>query len=163
MLTQRTTIQTSEDWRHWLARDHPTIRDQLHEWLALNQESRLGQDTFDNCEIRESEIAVLLRSRTNCVADKCFVIAAIRLPEQVQHKGWFKSFLTECCKVNPWSKLIIEDVDNPNLRNFLESLNSVVLNDFFKTTYVVPKANVLRLNAEPLLPYKEYLSRIKKF
>lgn len=149
-------IRTERDWRLWLATDRPTIHCQLLTWLAIAKSPAPNLAEWHSCEMHEDEIAVLVRDRTNGVTGRCLTVATVRLPEHMQSRGWFKSFLTDCCEQNPWPSLVIEDVENARLRGFLERLNCEVLNDFYRTTYVVNRAAVLELNAGPLLPSRHY-------
>lgn len=135
----------------------PTIQFQLNQWL--NSQRNLGcleNQATNRKELHENGIHVLLRDGTNCVSEKCLTIATVELPQEIHRRGWFKSFLTECVKKNPWEKILIEDVKNLHLQYFLNQLNSKVLNDFYKTTYIVEPDEVLRLNAGPLRPYIFY-------
>lgn len=149
-------IRTQQDWKLWLERDAPSVRTQLLLWLTLAQSADTSQTTWRDCEMREKGIAVLVRDRTNDYSEQCLTIATVQLPENIQRKGWFKSFLTECCKANPWPLLVIEDVKNPHLRSFLEKMNCKALSDFYRTTYVVDQRAVLTLDAGPLKPYASY-------
>ncbi len=151
-------LRTEIDWRIWQETAHPTIHNQLHVWLNLAKLSGPTLPTWRTCEMRERDIGVLVRDRTNGIPERCLAIATVQLPQQIQHNGWFKSFLTECVKANPWASLVIEDVENQHLRGFLQKLNCAVLSEFHTSSYVVNSATVLKLEAGPLLPYECYLN-----
>lgn len=144
-------IKNNVDWNRWLNDDKPTIIEQLNKWLVFAKEDPLRQ--WDRCNIQSCGIKILMRSQTNCISEKCLVIATVCLSEEMQRKGWFKSFLAHCCNINPWGLVVIEDVDNVNLRCFLEKLDCKVLNASYATTYIVNQAAVLALKIKPLAEF----------
>lgn len=149
-------IHSLQEWRQWLAIERPPIRAQLIRWLILVQATGQNLRIWQQCELREEEIVVLMRCYTNQVKGPCLTVATVCLPKVIQRKGWFKSFLTECCVINPWSQMVIEDVENRQLQSFLVRINCEVLSGFYSSTYTVNASAVLALNAGPLLPYSNY-------
>ena len=150
-------IVTQLDWLKWLADERPTIQTQFEKWLILAQSATVNTTIWDRCQLSESGITVLLRDRTNCINESCLTIASVQLPDHMQRKGWFKSFLTLCCIKNPWTQIVIEDVNNQHLRGFLERINCVTLNKHFKTTYIVNKNALFAMKATPLRSAASYL------
>jgi len=151
-------IQSKEDWLKWILDKRPSIQTQLNAWLRLVQTLEPGrQNNWSSHQLNEEDAAVLMRNGTNDVSGRCLVIASVRLPPPFQRRGWFKAFLSECCRENPWPQLVIEDVENPHLRGFLERLNCRVLNSRYSTTYVVNQQEVLALGTPSLQPLASYV------
>ncbi|MFW0560629.1 hypothetical protein ACN1BR_23760, partial [Enterobacter hormaechei] len=108
-------------------------------------------------QIQEKGIVVGLRQSTNRYHGDCLTIHVVRLPEEIQNKGWFKSFLKLCCESNPWCDVVIEDVKNPYLLSFCKKLNFTVLDEFYPNTYIVNTDAIMSLPIPPLGRYETYL------
>lgn len=111
----------------------------------------------DGVQIEENGIIVGLRQRTNLYNGDCLTIHVVQLPEKIQNKGWFKSFLKLCCKSNPWNDVVIEDVKNPYLLAFCQKHKFKVLDDFYPDTYIVNSEEIMALEIPPLKRYEDYL------
>ena len=111
----------------------------------------------DGVQIQENGIIVGLRQRTNLYSGDCLTIHVVQLPEEIQNKGWFKSFLKLCCESNPWNDVVIEDVKNPHLLAFCQKHNFKVLAEFYPDTYIVNSEEIMALDIPPLKRYEDYL------
>ncbi|MCR3686704.1 MULTISPECIES: hypothetical protein [Enterobacteriaceae] len=112
----------------WIAEESPSTAQQLVAWL--NRARHYTPDMKEHqagVQIQEKGIVVGLRQSTNRYHGDCLTIHVVRLPEEIQNKGWFKSFLKLCCESNPWCDVVIEDVKNPYLLSFCKKLNFTVL------------------------------------
>jgi hypothetical protein len=140
---------TQHEWRDQVLLKNVTIADQLACWLALACTETLDHTSeWRNCELEEAGIRVLVRKKLERINEtnmECLVIAAVEVPVPMQQNGWFKSFLSLCCEINPWDAVVIEDVENEHLQAFCERLGFIVFNPFFKTTYLVDKWRVAEL------------------
>jgi hypothetical protein len=153
-----TTKMTKIDWLRWQVRKRPSIAEQLNLWLKLAQDKKTyPNDEMCSWTLSENGIEVLVRYRTNGMSEPCLVLSNIRLPTEIQRKGWLKSFLTYCINVNPWEEIIIEDVHNKDLFNFFEKLDFTIFNDRHTNTFMVNKKAVIDLVAPPLGMYSDYL------
>ena len=150
--------QSQSEWRGWLASEKPCLTQQLELWLMLAQSPNGQSGQWANCELREKGATVLVRSGTNCVHGSCLVVATVQIEPEAQRKGLFKAFLASCWQLNPWHRLVIEDVANPNLRSFLLRAGAYVFCDFYPTTFEVPRASLAQFSAGPLLPYSSYVA-----
>ncbi|PXK47643.1 hypothetical protein DMR96_24785 [Klebsiella pneumoniae] len=112
-------------------------------------------------EIIDNEIVVLLRPYTNRYLGNCLTICTVNLPPGLQRKGWFKSFLNLCCRVNPWNDVVIEDVGNEHLFDFCARNNFSILHTCYKTTFIVNQDIVREMNILPLEDYSYYLTLSK--
>ena len=108
-------------------------------------------------QIEENGIIVGLRQRTNLYNGDCLTVHVVQLPEKIQNKGWFKSFLKLCCESNPWIDVVIEDVKNPYLLAFCQKHKFKVLADFYPDTYIVNSEEIMALEILPLKQYEDYL------
>lgn len=144
---------SQSEWRSWIEEARPSLAEQMGVWLALPGSSYLHKQ----CELSEGGASVLLRNSTNGVEGFCLVIATVRLEPEAHRKGWFKALLHLCLTINPWPRLIIEDVENPHLREFLERIGGVRLSDFYPSTFEIPRSSILLLGGESLLPYTSYV------
>ncbi len=151
--------QSQSEWRDWLVSEKPSLTKQLELWLRLAQSPNGQTGQWANCELREEGVVVLVRSGTNCVPSPCLVVATIQVKPEAQGKGLFKAFLARCWHLNPWPRLVIEDVANPNLRSFLLRVGAYVFCDFYPTTFEVPRSSLAQFSAEPLLSYSSYATR----
>ncbi|EKN6043335.1 hypothetical protein [Yersinia enterocolitica] len=143
----------------WLAAESPSTEQQLLAWLdRAKQYSSDMKEHRDGVQIEENGIIVGLRQSSNLYHGDCLTIHVVQLPEEIQHKGWFKSFLKLCCESNPWCDVVIEDVKNPHLLTFCKKHDFRVLADFFPDTYIVNYENILSLDIPPLKRYDDYLN-----
>ncbi|EKN4034342.1 hypothetical protein [Yersinia enterocolitica] len=153
-----TTKMTESDWLRWQMRERPSIAEQLNLWLRFAQDKKTyPNDEMCPWQLSENGIEVLVRYRTNGMDEPCLVLSTIRLPKEIQRKGWLKSFLTYCINVNPWEEIIIEDVENKDLFNFFKKLDFTIFDDFHSTTFMVNKQAVIDLVTPPLGQYSDYL------
>lgn len=138
------------EWQLQVLRKNITIVDQLKCWLSLISTETLDNTSgWRNCQLEKDGIRVLVRKKQDFIdgtCKECLVIAAVKIPGPLQNKGWFKSFLSLCCAVNPWDAIVIEDVENEYLRRFCVRLDFRVFDPFFKTTYLVNEARFQELN-----------------
>ncbi|MGE4843483.1 hypothetical protein [Buttiauxella gaviniae] len=143
----------------WLAAESPSTEQQLLAWLdrAKQYSSGMKEHRY-GVQIEENGIIVGLRQSSNLYPGDCLTIHVVQLPEEIQHKGWFKSFLKLCCESNPWSDVVIEDVKNPHLLTFCKKNDFRVLADFFPDTYIVNYENIMSLDIPPLKRYDDYLN-----
>jgi len=146
------------EYLKWLRAESPSTTQQLMAWLQrakrYNPEMK---EHRDGVQIEEKGIIVGLRQRTNLYNGDCLTIHVVQLPEEIQNKGWFKSFLKLCCESNPWNDVVIEDVKNPHLLAFCQKRNFKVLADFFPDTYIVNSEEIMALDIPPLKRYEDYL------
>lgn len=142
--------KSQEEWRQWIVADKPSLTRQLAVWLYHAQSLQGLPSEWDRCELRAEGVAILLRNSTNDVLERCFVIATVQIELEAQRKGLFKAFLKECWRVNPWHRLVIEDVSNPHLTGFLQKINASKLSDFYPTTFEVHRTLLSRFSCEPL-------------
>jgi hypothetical protein len=91
-----------------------------------------------------------LRQSTNRYQGDCLAIHVVQLPEEIQNKGWFKSFLKLCCEANPWGDVVIEDVKNPYLLGFCKKINFTKLDEFYSDTFIVNTDAIMSLSIPPL-------------
>ncbi len=146
------------EYLKWLIAESPSTTQQLMAWL--HRAKRYNPDMKehgDGVQIEENGIIVGLRQSTNLYNGDCLTIHAVQLPEHIQNKGWFKSFLKLCCESNPWNDVVIEDVKNPHLLAFCKKHNFKVLADFFPDTYIVNSEEIMALNIPPLKRYEDYI------
>lgn len=142
----------------WIAEESPTTAQQLVAWL--NRARHYTPDMKEHqagVQIQEKGIVVGLRQSTNCYEGDCLTIHVVQLPEEIQNKGWFKSFLKLCCESNPWRDVVIEDVKNPYLLSFCKKLNFTVLDEFYPDTYIVNTDAIMSLSIPALGRYETYL------
>lgn len=145
---------------HWIRAESPSIERQIRRWLdeiVINGE--VSAEFTRGVELVDQERLAFLKPYTN-MYDKglCLTICTVRLPPEIQHKGWFKSFLKLCCELNPWEDVIIEDVENPHLLAFCRRNGFNVIDPSYKTTYIVNKQAVMSLETRPLGRYDDYLT-----
>ena len=107
-------------------------------------------------QIQEKGIVVGLRQSTNRYHGDCLTIHVVRLPEEIQNKGWFKSFLKLCCESNP-VRCCNRRRENPYLLSFCKKLNFTVLDEFYPNTYIVNTDAIMSLPIPPLGRYETYL------
>jgi hypothetical protein len=143
-------------WRMWRTSGSHTLRAQISRWLEIVQSGDEDARYLGSCDMQEEGVQVLLRFGTNCVQGRCMTVATVRIDSEAQRAGLFKDLLAHLWTANPWPILVVEDVDNPNLKAFLERIGAHVLNDRYKTTYVVPRESVSRFSFGPLRPYSTY-------
>jgi hypothetical protein len=153
---------TRSEIQQWLQVESPTIEQQLKRWLDEIVKHRTNSDEFiHGVDLYDTELLALLRPYTNKYYDNdglCLSICSVRLPPEIQHKGWFKSFLKLCCELNPWKDVIIEDVENPHLLAFCKRHDFDVIDPFYKTTYIVNQGAIMELEVSPLGRYDDYLT-----
>ena len=146
------------DYLTWLIAESPSTTQQLMAWLQrAKRYNREMKEHRDGVQIEDNGIIVGLRQRTNLYDGDCLTIHVVELPEEIQNKGWFKSFLKLCCESNPWNDVVIEDVKNPHLLAFCQKHNFKVLADFFPDTYIVNSEEIMALDIPPLKRYEYYL------
>lgn len=151
-----------QDITKWIHSESPSVESQIRRWLAEILQNGDKSDEFRHgLEIYEHEIVVLLRPYTNKYFGKCLSICTVKLPSELQNKGWFKSFLNLCCRVNPWSDVVIEDVGNAHLFDFCVRNNFSIIHPFYKTTFIVNQAVVRGMNIPPLEDFSYYLTLSK--
>ena len=146
------------EYLKWLIAESPSTTQQLMAWLQrakrYNPEMK---EHRDGVQIDENGIIVGLRQITNLYNGDCLTIHVVQLPEEIQNKGWFKSFLKLCCESNPWNDVVIGDVKNLHLLAFCKKHNFKVLADFFPDTYIVNSEEIMALDIPPLRRYEDYL------
>ncbi|HBD3846981.1 TPA: hypothetical protein KJF45_005047, partial [Escherichia coli] len=109
------------EYLKWLIAESPSTTQQLMAWLQrAKRYTPEMKEHRDGVQIEENGIIVGLQQRTNLYNGDCLTIHVVQLPEKIQNKGWFKSFLKLCCKSNPWNDVVIEDVKNPYLLAFCQ-------------------------------------------
>lgn len=143
------------EYRRWLLNERPTVKALLRRWLdeAVNlEQGSVGYNS--GVQLEENGIRVLLRQYTNRYPDDCLSIHAVDLPESLQNRGWFKSFLVLCCHLNPWNDIIIEDVKNPHLIGFCERYGFTVLDKFYPDTFIVDQQRMLCTPVNPLAAFR---------
>lgn len=143
----------------WLVAETPSTEQQLLVWLDRAKHYSIDMKEYrEGVQIEEKGIIVGLRQSSNLYDGDCLTIHVVRLPEEIQHKGWFKSFLKLCCASNPWSDVVIEDVKNPHLLAFCKKHDFRVLADFYPDTYIVNYENIMSLEIPTLKRYDDYLN-----
>lgn len=146
------------EYLKWLIAESSSTTQQLMAWLqSAKRYNREMKEHRDGVQIEDNGIIVGLRQRTNLYDGDCLTIHVVELPEEIQNKGWFKSFLKLCCESNPWNDVVIEDVKNPHLLAFCQKHNFKVLADFFPDTYIVNSEEIMALDIPPLKRYEYYL------
>ncbi|WP_414455042.1 hypothetical protein [Enterobacter quasiroggenkampii] len=153
---------TDKEILDWIHKSSPSIEQQLRRWLdEILKNGHNSSEYFHGVELHDGGRLALLRPYTNKYNGFCLSICTVRLPAEIQRKGWFKSFLKLCCEMNPWRDVILEDVGNEHLKSFCERNKFHVLDPFYKTTYVVNKQVVMNLVTSPLGRYTDYLTLSK--
>jgi len=155
-------MRNESEWLRWKIENNPSIQEQIEKWIYLIGDSEPNEvsDFLKRRGVSDSGIDVLLRYQTESLAEgerNCFIIATVRLPIAIQGKGWFKSFLTYCCEVNPWESVMLEDVGNKKLQAFCRKMGFKVPNSFFNTTYLVNEERVSELGSAALKQFGEYV------
>ncbi len=146
------------EYLKWLIAESPSTTQQLMAWLQrAKRYTPVMKEHRDGVQIEENGIIVGLQQRTNLYNGDCLTIHVVQLPEKIQNKGWFKSFLKLCCKSNPWNDVVIEDVKNPYLLAFCQKHKFEVLDDFYPDTYIVNSEEIMALEIPPLKRYEDYL------
>ena len=146
------------EYLKWLIAESPSTTQQLMAWLqSAKRYNREMKEHRDGVQIEDNGIIVGLRQRTNLYDGDCLTIHVVELPEEIQNKGWFKSFLKLCCESNPWNDVVIEDVKNPHLLAFCQKHNFKVLAEFCPDTYIVNSEEIMALDIPPLKRYEYYL------
>jgi hypothetical protein len=152
------TIPSSQsEWRSWLASSSPPLALQIKTWLILAQAAGNKIKEWDRCQLQEGGITVLIRDHTNGVTGQCFVIATVCVEHEARRKGIFKSILNECIQANPWPRLIIEDIENPLLLKFINSIGGKEFNKQYPNTREIYSESIKYFDARPLQPYASYL------
>lgn len=145
---------THLEWRLQMQHKNIAIADQLKCWFSLISTETLDNTSeWRNWQLEKDGIRVLVRKKQEFIdgtCKECLVIAAVKIPAALQNKGWFKSFLSLCCAINPWGAIVIEDVENEHLRRFCVRLDFRVFDPFFKTTYLVNEARFQELSIPTL-------------
>ncbi|HHW8853364.1 TPA: hypothetical protein ACU3EY_001083 [Salmonella enterica] len=150
---------TDKEILEWIHNTSPTIEEQLRRWLdEIMENGHQSSEYAHGIELYDGIQLALLRPYTNKYNGFCLSICTVRLPAEIQGKGWFKSFLKLCCEINPWRDVILEDVGNEHLLSFCKRNNFQVLDPFYKTTYVIDKQAVMNLVTKPLGRYTDYLT-----
>jgi len=130
-------------WLRWVQESRPSILEQLKHWLSLAKADPDNNDrSLDCCQLQDVEIRVLVRRRTQDFKGNCLVIATVDLPPQLQSQGWFKAFLKDCCIVNPWGTLILEDVNNKRLELYCIHSGFTQLSLRYNNTFIVKINNI---------------------
>ena len=146
------------EYLKWLIAESPSTTQQLMAWLQIAKRyTPEMKEHRDGVQIEENGIIVGLRQRTNLYNGDCLTIHIVQLPEKIQNKGWFKSFLKLCCESNPWNDVVIEDVKNPYLLAFCQKHKFKVLDAFYPDTYIVNSKEIMALEIPPLKRYEDYL------
>ncbi|HFP4410168.1 TPA: hypothetical protein ACHGKF_004687 [Escherichia coli] len=146
------------EYLKWLIAESPSTTQQLMAWLQrAKRYTPEMKEHRDGVQIEENGIIVGLRQRTNLYNGDCLTIHVVPLPEKIQNKSWFKSFLKLCCKSNPWNDVVIEDVKNPYLLAFCQKHKFEVLDEFYPDTYIVNSEEIMALEIPPLKRYEDYL------
>ncbi|EEM5981988.1 hypothetical protein [Escherichia coli] len=146
------------EYLKWLMAESLSTTQQLMAWLQrAKRYTPEMKEHRDGVQIEENGIIVGLRQRTNLYNGDCLTIHVVQLPEKIQNKGWFKSFLKLCCKSNPWNDVVIEDVKNPYLLAFCQKHKFEVQDDFYPDTYIVNSEEIMALEIPPLKRYEDYL------
>ncbi len=132
------------DFEMWKLDENPSIQLQFQHWLRL-QERQL--EDWRSCDCSAQGIELLVRNYTNGITSSCMTIATVRLPNEIQNKGVFKSILNYLAENSPWDVVAIEDVSNPNLRNFcvkygFQPVSPVYSNSFYINKNQLPKFQV---------------------
>lgn len=143
------------EYKRWLLKERPSLETQLQRWLdeAVTLE-RSTREYISGIQLEENGIRVVLRQYTNRYPHDCLAICAVDLPQSLQHRGWFKSFLVLCCQLNPWQDVIIEDVKNSHLRRFCKRNGFTVLHDFYPDTFIVNQQIMLSMPVTPLTAFR---------
>lgn len=111
------------EYLKWLIAESPSTTQQLMAWLQrAKRYNREMKEHRDGVQIEDNGIIVGLRQRTNLYDGDCLTIHVVELPEEIQNKGWFKSFLKLCCESNPWNDVVIEDVKIHTFWHFVKSI-----------------------------------------
>lgn len=142
------------EYKRWLLEERPSLETQLQRWIeeAVTLE-RSTSEYISGIQLEENGIRAVLRQYTNRHPVDCLAICAVDLPQSLQHRGWFKSFLVLCCQLNPWQDVIIEDVKNPHLHGFCQRNGFAVLDDFYPDTFIVNQQIMLRMPVTPLTAF----------
>ena len=162
MKTKTGKSMKRQDIIKWIHSESPNVESQIQRWLTeILQKGDKSDEFMRGLEIIDNEIVVLLRPYTNRYPGNCLTICTVNLPPELQRKGWFKSFLNLCCRVNPWNDVVIEDVGNEHLFNFCARNNFSILHPCYKTTFIVNQDIVREMNILPLEDYSYYLTLSK--
>lgn len=139
------------NYKRWLLKERPSLETQLRCWIDKAVTLEHGtREYVSGVQLEENGIRVLLRQYTNRYPGDCLTICAVDLPERLRNRGWFKSFLVHCCKLNPWQDVIIEDVKNSHLLGFCKRNDFTVLDDFYPDTFIVNQHIVSSMSVTPL-------------
>jgi hypothetical protein len=143
------------EYKRWLLNEHPTIEDQLERWICEAVTLEQGAHEYiTGVQLEEDGIRIVLRQHTNRYPGDCLSIHAVDLPQSLQNRGWFKSFLVLCCQLNPWQDVILEDVKNPPLLSFCRRNDFTVLDDFYPDTFIVNQQKILSITVTPLSAFR---------
>lgn len=133
-------LNNSVDWTKWVLSEKPSIKKQIKRWLK-SVKKEYGEASVvrcnDRCQMEVDGIKLLMRCYTNDVDGLCLVIASVYLDRSLQNQGWFKSFLQHCIHINPWDKLVIEDVENSHLLAFCIESGFYRVSERYSTSFVV--------------------------
>lgn len=144
------------EYKRWLLNERPTIETQLQRWIDEAVTLEKGtRDYISGVQLEEDGIRIVLRQHTNRYPGECLSIAAVDLPESLQNRGWFKSFLVLCCQRNPWQDVILEDVKNPYLLGFCQRCEFTVLDNFYPDTFIVNQLIILSTPVMPLSSFRK--------
>ena len=119
-------------------------------WFKLLDEElkKTGRaNQFDRCQMEIPSVTLLMRCRTNGISGLCLVIGTIRLDESMQNQGWFKSFIKYCCEINPWDKVVIEDVENKYLLIFCQKHKFDEVSKRYQTSFIVNQKAIEAIDA----------------
>jgi len=128
-----------------------SIKEQMEKFLIAAQDEYKSNHVVrknNRCNMNVKGISLLIRCQTEGVEEQCLVIGSVSLSDSMQSQGWFKSFLNYCIDINPWEKLVIEDVNNLRLREFCRNSGFKPVSNFFSTSFIVDQNFIKNLNVK---------------
>ncbi|OEE65877.1 hypothetical protein A1OO_08695 [Enterovibrio norvegicus FF-33] len=127
------------EFKKWQLADQPSLRHQFEKWLELQSDE---PEVWNSCTLQATGIELLLRNQTNDIRQSCLTIATVRLNEELQNKGIFKSLLNYLVQNSPWETIAIEDINNPILLNFCKKHGFEKISSMYPTSLRISKSNL---------------------
>lgn len=122
------------------------ITTEINNWFKQLEQEPNNYKLKTHKMIRTNELTVLLRSNTQGIDEKCLVIATITIEEKWRSKGLFKSFIKYLSEVNPWDRIIIEDIENTQLLAYFKK-NFNPVNKNYETSFIINSNDLEKLSS----------------
>ncbi|HDM8156697.1 TPA: N-acetyltransferase [Vibrio harveyi] len=121
---------------------------QIRRWLELLQEE--GEDKWASCNMTADGWELLLRCQTNDVPGRCMVIGTVRLKEEFQGRGYFKSLLNYLSEISPWSTIVIEQIENEQLTTFCQKYHFQPVSHRYTDSFWINKETLPKFDVQEL-------------